>query len=181
MKKFDIRNYGYYKILIEVNNVCNMHCSFCSLAISKLPKRFMDKERVFMILDSLSQYEGIEWVTFPQFGEPLLNENIWDYIDKCRSLNLKSQLVTNGSLFTEENIDNLCNHCPDSLQISLQILDPEKYLENRKCDVPFSVYLDRIAACLARFIDHKPQIAEIHTDLSFNWDNYLGSIGVKRR
>lgn len=173
-------DHGFVKVQIEINNTCNMKCTFCGLTTSKLPKRNMDKDVVFKVLNSLSHYEGMTYVTFPQFGEPLLNKNVWEYIDKCRSLNLKSQLVTNGLLLTEKNINALYEHRPDSLQISLQVLDEKKHNLVRKSKESFMTYVDRISTCLARFIDNPPGIEEIHTDVCFEWDNFLGIIGLKR-
>lgn len=176
----DIRDYGFCKVQIEINNTCNFNCSFCSLPLSKLPKRYMKKEEVFRILDYLSSCKGIRYVTFPQFGEPLLNKNIWDYLDKCRSLGLKSELVTNGFLLNEENIDRLYKHRPDALQISLQIMDPKKHNKVRGTNSSYDLYINRIVTCLAKFIDDPLGNEDIHTDLAIQWDNFKGIIGLKR-
>ncbi|MDO8746094.1 MAG: hypothetical protein Q7J70_00345, partial [Thermodesulfovibrionales bacterium] len=81
-KRINIGDYGFQKIQVEVNNECNFACEFCPLPLSKLPKRTMDKDVVLKLLESFAQYDGIAEIIFPEFGEPLLNKNIWEYIDK---------------------------------------------------------------------------------------------------
>lgn len=157
-KRININDYGFSKIQVEVNNECNFGCKFCPLPLSKLPKRVMDKNVVLKLLESFAEYDGIREIIFPEFGEPLLNKNI--YIDKCRSLGMRSCLVTNGSLLTKQNIDNLYCTSPDVLQISLVNIDPLKHYEIRNTTVEFSTYMDRISDALAMFVDKKPDISD---------------------
>jgi len=176
---FDIGDFGFRFIQIEVNNTCNMKCSFCSLPVRKAENRHMNRDKVLEILESFTHYDGISHVALHNFGEPLLNRNIWDYIDYCRRLNLRSQLVTNG-LLLRKNLANLFNHPPDILRISLQILTPQAHEMSRQTKTPFEVYVDEIAECLARIIDEGFRIDEIRTDVAVNDDRYSGLQGYRR-
>ncbi|MDO8747303.1 MAG: SPASM domain-containing protein, partial [Thermodesulfovibrionales bacterium] len=98
---------------------------------------------------------------------------------KCRSLGMRSCLVINGSLLTKENIDNLYMHRPDVLQISLVNIYPEKHHKLRNTTVEFSTYMDRITDAVAMFVDEKPDIMDIHTDIGIQTDNYSGFRGKK--
>ena len=113
----DIRDFGYHEIQIEVTNRCNMGCSFCGLPIRKTPLKDMNIDDIFRILDKIAQYDGVDLVSFHQFGETLLYKDIWRCVDKCRELGLKTNMITNGLLLTEKNVDFLLNHPPNLLRI----------------------------------------------------------------
>lgn len=179
-QRLNIRDFGYRIIQLEINNTCNMRCTFCPLPIRKMPFNNMNTDDVLSLLDNLKEYEGIDYVAFHQFSEPLLNKDIWRYINKCNEIGLRSHLVTNGLLLTEENIEKLYKYPPDTLRISLQIIDPEKYQEIRGVKSNPSYYYNQIAACLGRFFDEPPKIAEIRTDIAVNDDRYAGLSGLKK-
>ena len=105
---FNLNDFGYEIVQIEINNTCNMACTFCPLPIRNSTDMTMNQENVFKILDSLSKYKGIKFIAFHQFGEPLMNRHIWDYLDHCHSVGLESQLVTNGLLLTPKKINSFC-------------------------------------------------------------------------
>ena len=175
-----LTDYGYRVVQLEVTNRCNMACSFCPLPIRDLPLADIEPKEAFDVIDSLALIGGIEFVAFHQFGEPLLYPRIWDCIDKCRTLGLRSQLVTNGLLLTDRNIDALMEHPPNILRISAQTLNPANHAATRGIEVPFDTYIDRVARCVARLIDHNPGIEEIRTDLAVNEDRYFGVQGAVR-
>jgi len=167
--KINLRDYGYSVIQIEVNNTCNMACTFCPLPIRGTPNRTMSYEDVIRIIEQVSHYEGIDFVALHQFGEPLLNRDIWNYIDHCRPLGLRSQLVTNGLLLNEKNIRRIIEHQPNILRISAQILAPDKHEEVR------GVKLEQIADVIAALIDADENgIEEARIDLAVNPDNQRG-------
>nr|MBI3612105.1 radical SAM protein [Nitrospirota bacterium] len=93
-----IKDFGYRVIQIEVTNRCNMACSFCPLPIREAPLKDFSEKDVSQLLDLIAKIDGIDFVAFHQYGEPLLYSGIWDCIDRCKQLGLKSQLVTNGLL-----------------------------------------------------------------------------------
>lgn len=176
----NLRDFGYRVVCIEVTNRCNMACSFCPLPIRNAPLQDLPKDGVFRILESVAAIEGIDWVAFHQYGEPLLYPGIWDCIDRCKELGLRTQLVTNGLLLTERNVALLLEHQPDILRISVQTLNPAHHAATRGVDVEFDVYIQRVAACLGRLLDDEHQIGEIRTDVAVNDDRYYGVQGKLR-
>ena len=171
---FNIKDFNYDIVNIEVTNHCNMRCTFCALPIREAEDKEMETKDVYQILEELSTYEGIDFVAFHQFGEPILHPDIWKYVDKCKELGLKTQFVTNGLGLTDKNIEKLIKHSPDILRISLHILDPEHHKEIRGIKVPFEKYIERVSSCLAQLIDQEHQIKEIRTDVAINDDRYSG-------
>jgi MoaA/NifB/PqqE/SkfB family radical SAM enzyme len=172
-----IKDFGYRIIGLEVTNRCNMACSFCPLPIRNLPLRDIPQNGVFDVLESLQHVGGIDYIAFHQYGEPLLYPAIWECVDRCRELGLKSQIVTNGLLLTDRNIALLRQHPPNLLRISVQTLNAEHHAATRGSDMPFDIYIDRVARCLAMLIDEPNGIDEIRTDLAVNEDRYYGVEG----
>lgn len=173
----NLKDFGYRIVLIEVTNRCNMACSFCPLPIRNAPLQDISRDEVFVILESIAGIEGIDWVAFHQFGEPLLYPGIWACIDRCKELGLRTQLVTNGLLLTERNVALLFQHQPDILRISAQTLNPTHHAATRGIDVGFDVYIQRIASCLGQLLDVEHQIEEVRTDVAVNDDRYYGVRG----
>lgn len=169
-----IRDFGYRVIQLEVTNRCNMACSFCPLPIRELPLKDFSEKDVFHLLDVIAKIEGVDFVAFHQYGEPLLYAGIWDCIERCRSLGLKSQLVTNGLLLNDRNVALLLQHPPDILRISAQTLNPAHHAATRGTEIEFDVYSERLAACLAQLLDRTHPIREIRTDLAVNEDRFYG-------
>jgi MoaA/NifB/PqqE/SkfB family radical SAM enzyme len=176
-----LNEFGYKSVAIEVTQRCNMKCSFCALPIRKNNGKDMEVEKVFNILDELSRYEGIDFVQFHITGETLLYKDIWRCIDKSRQHRLVSWLFTNGLLLTDENVGLSMKHPPDHLRISLQVLDPALHMSARGINVPFDVYADRIASCLARLLDEEHSIGVVRADIAINDDRFFGIMGIPHR
>jgi len=169
-----IKDFGYRVIQIEVTNHCNMACSFCPLPIREAPLKDFSQKDVSQLLDMIAKIDGIDFVAFHQYGEPLLYSGIWDCIDRCKQLGLKSQLVTNGLLLNDRNIELLLQHQPDILRISAQTLNPAYHAATRGTEIAFDVYIERVAACLGQLLDRGHVIQEIRTDLAVNEDRFYG-------
>ena len=172
--KRDLREFGYTSVAIEVNNTCNLKCTFCPLPIREATEGAMDKDKVLKLLEELSTYKKLNWVQFYLYNEPLMNKDIWTYVDYCRELELPCWLSTNGELLTKKNVDRILAHPHDLFRISLQVLNPETHNEIKQTKMPFSKFVNRVAEGLARLIDEKPDIREIRTDLAIYVDNYSG-------
>ncbi|MBW2617532.1 MAG: radical SAM protein [Deltaproteobacteria bacterium] len=171
----NLREYGYTRVAIEVTNRCNMRCSFCPWPLMKRPLRHMATEDIFNILDELSQVDGLYYVHLNGYGEPLLHPDIWRINDKCRELGLKGVPATNGWLFTEQCIENLIDHPPQLLRVSLQVLDPAYFTATRGLPAhKYETYIHRVARTLARLLDIEHGIEEVRTDLAVNDDRDYG-------
>ncbi len=177
-RKKSIAEFGYRIIQIEVTNRCNMGCSFCGLPIRDAELRDMEVDDIFKILDRIAYHDGIDFVAFHQFGETLLYPDIWRCVDHCRKLGLRSQLITNGLLLTEKNIDLLLKHPPNIFRISAQSIHPKHHKPMRGIELEFDVYINRIANCLAKLFDTEHGIEEIRMDLAVNDNRYLGIKGA---
>lgn len=95
-----------FQVDIDVTNACNYDCIYCCAdAKYKFDNELTFLEIVFLI-DSLYQW-GVMDITFAG-GEPFLRKDIMDimkYANEKRGLN--STIVTNGSLLSEQDLENL--------------------------------------------------------------------------
>lgn len=88
----------FKRVYIEITNVCNMSCSFCSPMNRK--KEFMSEELFRRILDDVKPYT--DYVFFHVKGEPLLHPQIGEFLDISEQAGLKVNLTTNGTLLGEK-------------------------------------------------------------------------------
>lgn len=120
MKKFK-------KIYVEITNICNLNCSFCS-KVNK-PKGFIKLEQVDYIFNEIVDYT--DYVYLHVKGEPLLHPNIDEIVKLADKYNLKVNLTTNGTLLLEK-IDKISKHNNiNKINISLHCEhNKDNYLED---------------------------------------------------
>ena len=125
MKKFK-------KIYIEITNICNLNCSFCSKVEKE--RRMLSTSEFKKIVEKIKDYT--EYIYLHVKGEPLTHPNIIEFINIAKDNNLKVNLTTNGVLFpkyveelakctnlnkinfslhSENNIPNYCEKIFDSV------------------------------------------------------------------
>ena len=125
MKKFK-------KIYIEITNICNLNCSFCSKVEKE--RRMLSTSEFIEIINKIKDYT--ESIYLHVKGEPLTHPNIIQFINIAKENNLKVNLTTNGVLFpkyaeelgkctnlnkinfslhSENNIPNYCEKIFDSV------------------------------------------------------------------
>lgn len=97
----------FKKIYIEITNVCNLNCSFCSPVTKK--KEFITLEKIEHIFNEIKDYT--DYVYLHVKGEPLLHPQIGLIIDLANNNYLKVNLTTNGTLLLEkiEKLNGKCN------------------------------------------------------------------------
>ena len=88
MKKFK-------KIYVEITNVCNLNCSFCSKV--EKPKKNISIQEFEHILNEVKDYTDNIYLHVK--GEPLLHKNIIEFLTLAEKYNINVNLTTNGVLF----------------------------------------------------------------------------------
>ena len=84
----------FKKVYIEITNVCNLSCNFCPK--TKRNYKFMNKEEFNYILKEVKPFT--EHIYLHLMGEPLLNENIQEFLEESGNQGLYVNLTTNGTL-----------------------------------------------------------------------------------
>lgn len=97
-------------VTIELSLQCNLECSHCYNFDRANPKAeyFMNSithERIMLLIDELKN-AGTLMIALSG-GEPLVNKNIFYYIEKIKDNNLIARLKSNGALITNEIANKL--------------------------------------------------------------------------
>lgn len=94
----------FKKIYIEITNCCNLSCSFCSK--TSKPKRTMTIEEFKNIISKIKSYT--DYIYLHVKGEPLLHKALKEFLKIAEENDLKVNLTTNGTLFSQR-VDDLKN------------------------------------------------------------------------
>ena len=134
----------YKKIYIEITNICNLNCSFCSK--SNKEKKYMSLEEFETILNKIKDYT--DYIYLHVKGEPLLHPNIIEMINLSNKYNLKVNLTTNATLFDKLSKDlGKCNNL-NKINFSLHSENNKKdYLESIFNNIK---YLNKNTTCIYR-------------------------------
>lgn len=118
MKKFK-------KIYIEITNICNLSCSFCS--VDKRVKETIALEKMEELLSNINDYT--DYVYLHVKGEPLLHPELNKILDLCQKYNKKVNITTNGTLLKSKK-EELKHPALRQINISLHSENQkENYLE----------------------------------------------------
>ena len=105
----------FSKIYVEITNICNLNCSFCSK--DKRVKEEMSLENFELILKKIKNYTKSIYLHVK--GEPLLYSKLDELLTLCDNYNMKVKITTNGTLL-KEKLEILNNHSSlKQLNISL--------------------------------------------------------------
>ncbi len=102
---------------IETVAVCNFRCVMCpTLGMKSKDMGYMSAQTFARVLESV---RGAVFVDMTGWGEPLLDEHIFDRVAAVRAAGTKCAITSNGSLFNAENRKRLFASGMDVLNISI--------------------------------------------------------------
>ena len=107
MKKFK-------KIYVEITNMCNLSCSFCSK--DHRVKESISLERMEELLIKIDNYT--DYIYLHVKGEPLLHSKLGKILDLCEKYHKQVNITTNGTLLMER-IQELTHPSIRQINISL--------------------------------------------------------------
>jgi MoaA/NifB/PqqE/SkfB family radical SAM enzyme len=106
------------KLYIEPTSKCNLMCKTCVRSTWKEPLGEMDIEIFDRLIEQLKGFKELQTVMFGGFGEPSFHKDIL-YMIKCvKSLGVKAEMVSNGTLLDEDMILGLFESNLDTLWVS---------------------------------------------------------------
>jgi radical SAM protein with 4Fe4S-binding SPASM domain len=93
-------------LIVEPTNTCNLRCAFCFVTEGmNRPAGFMEFDLFEKIVDDCP---GLEHLCMHNWGEPLLNKDIFKMFDHARRAGVKHIVMnTNGTLLTDRMIDKI--------------------------------------------------------------------------
>jgi len=138
-----VKSYPYY-LCIDPCDLCQLRCPTCPTGIENESrrgntadnvtyrnKRSMLADELFdALLDELGEYLFL--IMFYNYGEPLLNRNLADFIRKAKGKNIETEIHTNLSLpLSDHQIDDLLSSGLDYLNASIDGFSQETYQIHR--------------------------------------------------
>jgi radical SAM protein with 4Fe4S-binding SPASM domain len=126
LKRERLRGYPY-DITVEVTNVCNSNCILCPTGqgLVSRPKGFMSLENFKHVVDRITPFAYT--LTVSQWGEPLLNKDVYDMIRYAHSKGIYTFMSTNLHAFDPKDASKLIGCGLDELMVSLHGLSQGTY------------------------------------------------------
>jgi len=139
------------KVYVEPTNRCNLECRTCIRNTWEEPLGQMTEAMFAHIVKSLRILASRPTVFFGGFGEPLAHPRIAEMVAQVKALGAPVELITNGTLLTENLSRQLIEARLDVLWVSLDGATPASY-----ADVRLGALLPQVRANVARFRDLRP-------------------------
>ena len=177
--------------------ICNFTCKYCTFSIPVSKRNFISDKKIMdfkfykKCVDELSLFpDKIKTLRFVGMGEPLLHKNIHEMVEYAKNKNIaeKIEILTNGSLLTNDLSDKLISAGLSRLIISLQGTSKNKYKEVSKIDIDFEKFVENIKYFYDNKIETKIHIKIIDVALEGKDDerkfydifgNICDSIGIE--
>jgi len=175
---------------IEPTNKCNQTCVMCVHPDMQRPVTFIDDDIALKAIDQCAAF-GVYAVHFFFFGEPFLNRKTVDYIKTAKEKGIPLvSVTTNLTSIKDSEIERLVTDGLDSIHISFEGLNAEKYAAIRGTDSYDKVLrnLDRLYHFKEKHKSAKPWISltYVHTNetdeeietFQSTWKNKVNSIHI---
>lgn len=120
-------DFPYTNFLIEISNVCNHACIFCTHQKMTRATGFIDEPLLYSILQQAYDL-GTREVGFYATGEPFASPNLHEYVKKAKDIGYSYvYLTTNGSIATPEKLKAAVQAGADSIKFSINATTRESY------------------------------------------------------
>ncbi|MGB8769958.1 MAG: radical SAM protein [Candidatus Korobacteraceae bacterium] len=117
---------GQITMKLEPTTRCNFQCEFCYGRYLKQTNLSQDG-----LIEVLDHVPGLRSVELTGEGEPLMVREIFEFLHECRKRSLWTHITCNGSMLTEKNVRRLLATGLNSLAVSLESLNPERFARIR--------------------------------------------------
>ena len=120
-----------YILFLDPTNFCNLRCPLCPTGVNDLGRK-----QSMLALDNFKRYIDphlpyLLEVNLHNWGESLLNKEVFDMIRYARDNNVGTNMSSNFSMATEDHIDKLLDAGLEYLIISLDGTSQESYSQYR--------------------------------------------------
>ncbi len=111
---------------IEPTTRCNFTCGFC--VGRKMPQQDLPSD---IFAHALSLSEDLTHLELQGEGEPLLNRDFFEFVERARKRGIKVSLISNGSLLSERMVRRILDLGIEKLWVSVESVDPVRFQEIR--------------------------------------------------
>jgi radical SAM protein with 4Fe4S-binding SPASM domain len=142
-----------FLLYIDPSSACNFRCQFCPTGHKDIIKdseyrRSMMNFNVFKkVISDLGEFDRpLKVLRMNKIGEPLLNKHLPKMIKFAKESGHVEyiDLATNGSLLSHETMSQIISSGLDRLNISVEGVNREQYLEHAKVIFNFESFVDNI-------------------------------------
>lgn len=119
------------KVYIEPTNHCNLNCRTCIRHSWDEPLGRMTPETFESILAGISEFSPQPSIFFGGLGEPLFHPRTIEWISRAKEGGAFVEMITNGTLLTEQRSKELVESGLDMLWVSIDGSTPESYTDVR--------------------------------------------------
>jgi len=164
--------------VLHITNLCNLKCRHCYAAASEKLNNELTLEEIKDIVDQLVEMD-INYITVSG-GEPFEREDVFEIIRYIREKGIHVMITSNGTLITQETIDELKKYDIDSIQISIDSHIPEINDEFRGVKGAFEKAVRGIKLCKENGIKVSimSTLSKINRDNIDNLIEFADSLGV---
>jgi len=138
----------FYRIYVELTNVCGLSCSFCPT--QELPNKQMNLDFFESIIRQAKQYT--KEIACHVVGDPLTQSNLHEYLDIIHKHGLKAMLTTSGYFLKKHAYNTLFHPCVKQINISLNSFN------KNDTSLTFEQYLTPILALCAEKLQREEKL-----------------------
>lgn len=138
----------FYRIYVELTNVCGLSCSFCPT--KELPNKQMNLDFFESIIRQAKQYT--KEIACHVVGDPLTQSNLHEYLDIIHKHGLKAMLTTSGYFLKKHAYNTLFHPCVKQINISLNSFN------KNDTSLTFEQYLTPILALCAEKLQREEKL-----------------------
>jgi MoaA/NifB/PqqE/SkfB family radical SAM enzyme len=119
------------RLYIESTNICNLSCIMCPTGRKEQVRKkgYMDVELFKSIVDQMAPW--VQATTLHIWGEPLMHPKMFDMIEYCHKVGLRSEISTNATLLNEERSRRILDAGLGAIYLCLDGMRPETYEQIR--------------------------------------------------
>lgn len=154
----------------ELCNYCNLSCKHCFANSNMHGSCFADSELLWAKIVEINANQHVP-IRFGG-GEPFLYPGLFDLLEKSYQAGFPISITTNGTLLSNQNIENLKKFGLESLTISID--GTEKYHDKLRGTGNFA----RAVLGLGRAVEAQLKPSVSFTITSFNYENLMDYVAL---
>ena len=159
----------FYRIYIELTNICGLRCSFCPT--KNLPNKTVELDFFDSIIREAKPFT--KEIACHVVGDPLTLSNLSSYLDIIHKYNMKALITTSGYFMKKHKLDTLFHPAIKQINISLNAFN------KNDTSISFEQYIEPILKLCKDKVEQKK---EIFINLRmWNLDEIMSEEGFNRQ
>lgn len=143
-----------YKIHLNLTDNCNLKCRFCPKSYDpSTTRKDMPDQKILNLIDEAAELGVSEWI-ISGGGEPTTRKVLYKAMEKIKEKGMRGQLITNGTLLTQEDIQSIVRMKWDKILFSIDAPDPKTHDSLRGTQSAF----ERATRAISMMQDEKASI-----------------------